>query len=363
MKKNQQEIIEILRKQSNPQDCTLIPFIGAGASKALGLPLWKDLVREYHTNVSCTSDFEKLCTDYSDDFPKIAFEIFKDTGANISKYRSFMSSIKPKEAAYKDLHATLLKFYQNLITTNYDTAFEEANKDNSHWQNINLMYFPGNLNPLDFQKNSIAHIHGHVNQNAFIFRSDEYETGYNKTSEITDFLRAIIKKYSLLFIGFSFEDLTFKEKLAQVVKEEKERANVIFQVFESDYRTTSVKDFFVILPKKYKERDLLNSEVLKTDVDKIFLKSYFDLGTDGILTLKPGKTFDKEFMKQKTEFIDEFKRINTNKERLEYFKDLNIEPLEYDGSDKTEIRKLIWQIGQKETGYSDDASTFPSKAS
>jgi hypothetical protein len=361
--KSRKEIIEELRSRSNPQDCTLVPFIGAGASKALGLPLWKDLVKEYHSCVSCSIDFEKLCSDYSDDFPKIASEIFKATGSNISKYRNYMSSIKPKEAAYKDIHAILLRFYQKLITTNYDTAFEEANKDNSHWKNLNLMYFPGNLNPVDFQRNTIAHIHGHVNNNAFIFRSDEYETGYTKTSEITDFIRSVIRKYSLLFIGFSFEDLIFKEKLALVVKEEKERANIVFQVFQNDYRTTCVKDFFVIIPKKYKETDLLQSEALKTGVDQVFLKNYFDLDADGKLALKSGKTFDKEFMKQKIEFINEFKRINTNKDRLDYFKSLKIETLEYDGSDKTEIRKLIWEIGQKETGYTDDTNQFPSKAS
>lgn len=363
--KSQKEIIEELRSRSNPQDCTLVPFIGAGASKALGLPLWKDLVKEYHSCVSCSIDFEKLCSDYSDDFPKIASEIFKATGSNISKYQAFMSSIKPTEASFVDLHTTLLRFYKKLITTNYDTAFEEADKDNSqHWNNnINLMYFPGNLNPLDFQKNSIAHIHGHVNQNAFIFREEEYDAGYNKTSEVIDFIRAIIKKYSLLFIGFSFEDLIFKEKLALVVKEEKERANIVFQVFNNDYRSTCVKNFFVIIPKKYKETDLLQSEAIKTGVDQVFLKNYFDLDVDGKLLLKSGKTFDKEFMKQKIEFINEFKRINTNKDRLDYFKSLNIETLEYDGSDKTEIRKLIWEIGQKETGYTDDTNKFPRKAS
>ncbi len=363
MVRTQSEIIEALRKLSNPQDCALVPFIGAGASIALGLPDWKNLVKEYHTCVSCKLDFEKLCDDCSDQLPHIAYEIFKDTGSNISKYYGFMSAIKPKEQEYQPLHASLLKFYKKLITTNYDTAFEEANKDNSHWENVNLMFFPGNLNPIDFQNNTIAHIHGHVKKNAFIFRSDEYDTGYNKTNEVTDFIRAIIKKHSLLFIGFSFEDLTFKEKLAQVVKEEKERANIIFQVFEKDYRMTSIKDFFVIVPKKYRETDLLKAEVLKTGVDSTFLNNYFDLTTDDKLTLKIGKTFDQEFRKQEVKFIKEFKRINTNKERLAYFADLNIEILEYDGNDKTEIRKLIWEIGQKETGYTDDVSKFPSKVS
>jgi NAD-dependent SIR2 family protein deacetylase len=360
VQRTQPEIIEALRKLSNPQDCILVPFIGAGASVALGLPDWKDLVKDYHTGVSCKLDFEQLCYEWSDRLPQIAFEIFKDTGSNISKYYSFMAAIKPKEQEYQPLHAALLKFYKKLITTNYDTAFEEANKDNSHWQSLNLMSFPGNLNPLDFQNNTIAHIHGHVKKNAFIFRSDEYEAGYNKTNEITDFIRSIIKKYSLLFIGFSFEDLIFKEKLAQVVKEEKERANIIFQVFEKDYRMNSIKDFFVIIPKKYKETDLLKTVALQTGVDPTFLDNYFDLSPDDKLILKAGKTFDEQFRKQEIKFIKEFKRINTNKERLAYFADLNIEPLEYNGDDRTEIRKLIWQIGQNETGFTDDTSTFPS---
>jgi hypothetical protein len=359
--KTQQEIIEVLRKLSNPQDCTLVPFIGAGASKAMGLPLWKDLVKDYHSNVSCSVDFEKLCSDHSNDFPKIAFEIFKQTGSNISKYYGFMAAIKPKEQDYQPLHTALLKFYKKIITTNYDAAFEEANKDASLWKSMNLMFFPGNLNPLDFQDNTIAHIHGHVNKNAFIFRSDEYEAGYNKTNEVTDFIRSIIKKYSLLFIGFSFEDLIFKEKLAQVVKEEKERANVIFQVFEKDYRNTSIKDFFVIVPKKYKETDLLKTEALKTGVDQTFLTNYFDLTPDDKLTLKSGKTFDEEFRKQEENFIKEFKRINTNKDRLAYFTDLNMEILEYNNDDKTEIRRLILEIGQKETGIADNTTAFPDK--
>ncbi|NDV21349.1 SIR2 family protein [Desulfovibrio sp. JC022] len=126
--------------------------------------------------------------------------------------RAVAEALQP-EAPGLAAHETLLKLATTpqdtvqLVTTNFDRLFSECNPD------LNLIK-PGNLprigegEPLD----GVVHLHGVVNrdysgaENRFVLSSSQFGRAYLGEGWATDFFKAIVERYVVVFVGYSAED-------------------------------------------------------------------------------------------------------------------------------------------------------------
>jgi len=251
----------------------LIPFIGAGASVICGISLWDDVMRDIEKNVtevlgvSCgykerleskigeicvqlkenrnnksekvLEMLEKVCDvyfapGYKDNIRR-ASEIW-DICKRRGKLKGLLGILE-KAFAVKHHSTTitlvkLVRVFNEVITVNYDETLENAWRFISKTETVekipwlesyraygvsSIKYGYVNRNKSLF---SIFHIHGVKNDfysQEFVFTEEQYDKYYS--GEIRDFLSQIVRDYSLLFIGFSFEDYKFRKLFLDVLRD------------------------------------------------------------------------------------------------------------------------------------------------
>jgi hypothetical protein len=123
-------------------------------------------------------------------------------------YRAIASSLKPLPTADLSAHRTLLDLargpdgHVRLVTTNFDLLFEACEPNLTKWQQPRL---PDPLRSDEFR--GIIHLHGHVTEDytgavgdGLVISSSEFGRAYLSERWATDFIRAILEKYVVVFI-------------------------------------------------------------------------------------------------------------------------------------------------------------------
>jgi hypothetical protein len=129
-------------------------------------------------------------------------------------YAAIASSLKP--AAQPDLsaHRTLLDLAKGpdgkvrLITTNFDLLFEACDPALIRWRPPRL---PDPLREDEFL--GVVHLHGHVTDDyvgasgdGFIISSAEFGRAYLSERWATDFIRTVLERYIVVFVGYAADD-------------------------------------------------------------------------------------------------------------------------------------------------------------
>jgi len=199
--KNIVEIPYELRKAIEGDN--LMIFVGAGLSKPLNLPDWNKLVN----NVIDKTDNNKrhvLKEALNSGFfkPLEILEKLKDEPKAIYDY--IYDNFKITDAQNLGVHKKLIALSGKIITTNYDNAFEIADKDiysavaNSEFQIANLK---------DKSK-YVFYLHGSCtnDESKCVVFEDDYDKLYKEENAANLKFKDIYSSRTLLFIGFSFTD-------------------------------------------------------------------------------------------------------------------------------------------------------------
>lgn len=240
----------------------VIPFVGAGISKSVGLPLWMELFEE--------------AKKFIPDIHHNTFNLYYEKG-DVDKMISFIydtsSVIKNKESLkmkliepivntkIKDeelLGSTILDIIRlnsdYIITTNYDKLIEktDALNNNLYSKSKNILTFEGFQMLEDTQ--FIFHIHGDIDLlGSMIVTNSDYEALYDNEAN-KRILSGLINKRSMLFLGFSLKDKYFSEEFTSICESNK------------DYCT----NYFVMINGSEAQKD----EILKTsNVDFINIQT------------------------------------------------------------------------------------------
>ncbi|OJG92718.1 hypothetical protein RV15_GL002663 [Enterococcus silesiacus] len=201
-----------------------IPFVGAGISKTLGLPLWLEL-------------FKNAKKGLDDDFLKLFERRYEEK--NIDKLVDCILEFNPLIQNHKDLKMKLIKPQviknftpdeleksilpklldldsEYIITTNYDDSLEQCNKitNNGYDVSKNIKTFEGFENLKD--EKYIFHLHGDINRlDSMVVTHKDYEELYS--DEIgKKILTGLVSKYSMLFLGFSMNDQYFSNEFKNI---------------------------------------------------------------------------------------------------------------------------------------------------
>lgn len=202
----------------------VIPFVGAGISKTLGFPLWKELFLYARDNIpeqyvavfdkryedgdidkliECILEFNPLIQDEKDLKSRIIKPQINKKLTNEEITNSILPNLLSLEAEY-------------ILTTNYDHSLEQCNtlKENGYNITNNILNFEGFENLVN--QKYIFHLHGDMRQlDSMIVTTEDYERLYSKEKN-RRILTGLISKYSMLFLGFSMSDNYFSKELKSI---------------------------------------------------------------------------------------------------------------------------------------------------
>jgi hypothetical protein len=185
----------------------LIPFIGSGFSKPLGLPDWGELLKLAAEELKYEPDLFLLHGNYQQlaeylHLDKTLWDKF------IHKINKNFNSERADEERKKSItHKSLasLKF-KTIYTTNYDNHIEESFKDAGQDVEV-LATLSQFLNSKNVNNCEVVKFHGTLeNPDTLILTETRYFDRMDLEEAVDQKLRSDLLKNSFLFIGYSFND-------------------------------------------------------------------------------------------------------------------------------------------------------------
>ncbi len=246
----------------------LVIFVGAGVSKLIGLPLWKEfaynrletIYRHGLVDYRTYNDLKNLepkklltiCKMFMDEnsiTPQPAKEVFK-----INDYKK-----------YKEVYEKLYSMRAIYVTTNYDECLDNFAlnlvEDSTCSVDSSRMTVPlktpkgeviinkSNLLESKLENGNVIHIHGSVNdESEMIVTLNDYMLHYGNLSkdnhpELSIFLDRIFNtKYVVLFIGYGLDEYEILEyMLSKVTSPKRTRTHyLLYSCFKEDMKLVSL---------------------------------------------------------------------------------------------------------------------------
>lgn len=223
----------------------VVPFVGSGISKSLGLPLWLEMFK--HAREQIPDELKKAFDLYYDkgDIDGIITCILnmapmintkKDLKMNLIKPVITATKVENEELKKSVLSKLLDKNWEYIITTNYDLLLEQANQviGGNFNKSLTLRTFEGfeELEDMEY----IFHIHGDLNSmDSMIVDKEDYEEMYGSAANMK-VLSGLVNKHSLLFLGFSLNDKYFSEEFGGICESNKDYCTNYYVMINGDAR-------------------------------------------------------------------------------------------------------------------------------
>lgn len=182
------------------QNQKLVIFVGAGVSMNSGLPSWGSLVKIYAEYMGIEKE------NYNPEEMLEIPEKFYNHFGKIKYYdileKNFKSNHEPN-FIHKDLNRLNLDY---IITTNYDNLIEaELNESNEYdviTKDEELAYSKS--------KKMIIKMHGDIENRNIVLKKSDYDKYEQNFPLITTFVKSLFTTNTVLFIGYSLNDINIK---------------------------------------------------------------------------------------------------------------------------------------------------------
>ena len=197
-----QEIFDSIERKN------LILFVGAGVSKLMGYPLWKELGKKLadvavKKHLMSLSEEEVLLSGLFQPMQivSVACDRLDKNGFYSADYiRSELSDKKCSEVLILDkISKYLSAFNSTIVTTNADNSLDNSRHLSDM---VQLKSFINYTN--DYYLHSIIHLHGSVDEpDNLVFTSEKYAKSYNIENKFGEKLRELLRNNpTILFIGY-----------------------------------------------------------------------------------------------------------------------------------------------------------------
>lgn len=205
----------------------VVVFAGAGLSFYAGAPSGKELIDKLKLTLPQQNKEELKNTNLLHDFTQRFVEIH-------SKSRNKLNRILQNEIGktYDNVkfHTILSDIPQinQIITTNYDQLFEQA-----YDYDLNIIINRKSITSINPNKKVLYKIHGDIKHlESIIITSSDYNSFFNNLEDnpIWTEVRSIINKYSIFFIGYSFDDSNIRFLYDKLIESLGEFVNESFLV-------------------------------------------------------------------------------------------------------------------------------------
>lgn len=189
--------------QSAHYNKSLVLFVGAGASVSAGMPSWSKAVKRFSEGLEINEkdwDLLKVPQIYfnergSKEYIQTAREVFK-----------FGEPIKPTALDTKIAEVEP----QRIITTNYDHLIEDALSDEGLFYQI--LSSDTDI-PFHDSNREIIKMHGDFEHDNFVLKEDDYLSYSENFRMIETYVKAIIARSIVVFVGYGLNDPDVKQIL------------------------------------------------------------------------------------------------------------------------------------------------------
>jgi hypothetical protein len=182
---------------------SLAIFIGAGVSKSsetktVKMPSWSDLIDSFIADLNIEGE-----TDYL----KLAQLYYLSFGEHL--YYKKIKEFFPDNIPHSPVHDLIFKLNPHaVITTNWDCLLESAINDKSYFYNVvasdeDLMK--------SYLGKKLIKMHGDFKNHNIVFKEDDYINYKFNFPLIENFVKSILSTNTILFIGYSYNDIDLKQ--------------------------------------------------------------------------------------------------------------------------------------------------------
>lgn len=216
---------------------SLILFVGAGISANSNLPTWGELIQSFREELD-------LPDDNSDDYQKVAQYYYDTVGKN--RYTKKIEEVFSSEGISKpnELHTLIEKIApEHIITTNYDSLLEDQFE--SGLLKYNVVAEDKDI-PYTSPRRYLIKMHGDLTKNNIVLKEEDYLDYSSNFPMISNLIQTLIMNHTLLFVGYSLKDSTFK---------------AIFRLVQNAFKSDA-KFAYLYIPEKPStfERDLYKKQ-------------------------------------------------------------------------------------------------------
>lgn len=216
---------------------SLILFVGAGISANSNLPTWGELIQSFKEELN-------LPDDNSDDYPRVAQYYYDTFGKN--RYTKKIEEVFSSKGISKpnELHTLIEKIApEHIITTNYDSLLEDQFE--SGLLKYNVVAEDKDI-PYTSPGRYLIKMHGDLKKNNIVLKEEDYLDYASNFPMISNLIQTLIMNHTLLFVGYSLKDSTFK---------------AIFRLVQNAFKSDA-KFAYLYIPEKPStfERDLYKKQ-------------------------------------------------------------------------------------------------------
>ena len=210
-------------------DNRLAIFVGAGVSKnsetkGLKLPTWNDLIADLKKDLELSDETDET------DFSKIAQLYYLEF-----KEHSYLKKLKdyfPDNIRPSLIHKQIFELNpQIIITTNWDTILEKAIEDNAYIYDV--IRCDEDLVKSTLQK-KVVKMHGDFKNHNIVFKEDDYLNYQYNFPLIENYIKSILSTHTVLFLGYSYNDINFKQIMKWLQKYSKVQPPRYLTVFNAN---------------------------------------------------------------------------------------------------------------------------------
>lgn len=218
----------------------LVVFVGAGVSigKPTCLPNFYDLANEIAKGSGIKMGEDEPCDVF---LGRLKFRNIDVNGIAAEKLSGM--NLKPNK-----LHEYIIQLFDSeesikIITTNYDQMLEQA----SETVNKKAKVYNSPALPLGNDVSGIVHIHGNIKEPKYMVLTDsDFGRAYMVDGYVSRFLIEIFKNYTVLFIGYSYNDVIMRYLTRAMVKDEDCKRFILTDDTISEWHQLGIKP--VIFP-------------------------------------------------------------------------------------------------------------------
>ncbi|MCR5836032.1 MAG: DUF4020 domain-containing protein [Lachnospiraceae bacterium] len=205
----------------------LVVFAGAGASMSAPtcLPDFRGLVRKL-------SEGTKYEFNEKEDSCEVFLGRLEAKQIDVHKKTKELMEGSCKEP--NDLHRAIYNLFINsdsikIVTTNYDQMFEAVDYNN-------LEVFNAPALPYGDDVNGIVHLHGNIKHPQYMVLTDEdFGRAYITDGYASRFLKKLFSTYTVLFIGYSYNDIILQYLTRAMFRENTQESYIITDKSDKDY--------------------------------------------------------------------------------------------------------------------------------
>lgn len=230
---------------------SLAIFIGAGISKSsetglLKLPSWNDLITDLKHELN---DIDE------NDYLKVA-QLYYLAFGEYSYYKK-LKNYFPDHVSPSKIHKLILDISPRIIlTTNWDCILEKTIEENAYIYDIIC-------SDTDLVKSSLPNklikMHGDFKNNNIVFKEDDYINYKFNFPLIENYVKSILSTHTILFIGYSYNDVNLKQILNWI----KNHSNVRPPMYLATFKENQTQ-------LKYLENHGISSIILKDSEEVVF---------------------------------------------------------------------------------------------